>query len=138
MSLAHRVLLWTILVSALAVNVAGYALNLYERFWWFDDALHFYTPFAITLLLAYLLHGVVLSGVREHAFIFVLTVASLGIAVGALWEIAEWIYDALVPINAILGKSDTMIDLVLDTLGSLLAGVLSVALLKNRETRASS
>ena len=85
----NRAIVWVFVVIAILVNVAGYALNLYDRFGWFDEVIHTYTSFTLTLLLALLLYGDVLSGVRRSPLLLVLTVASLGIAIGALWEIAE-------------------------------------------------
>lgn len=54
------------------------------------------------------------------------------IAIGALWEIAEWGYDPMTPTNDILGKRDTMIDLILDTLGAVVAGILSVEMVEEK------
>lgn len=126
----NRTIVWVIVAIAIAVNIAGYALNLYNRFVWFDEVIHTYTSFAITLFLALMLYGDVLSGVRRSPLLLILTVASLGIAIGALWEIAEWGYDQLVPENAILGKTDTMIDLILDSVGALAAGIVSMKMIK--------
>ena len=126
----NQAVVWGFVVIAILVNIGGYALNLYDRFVWFDDVIHTYTSFAMTLLLALLLYGDVLSGVRRSPLLLVLTVASLGITIGALWEIAEWGYDQMVPENAILGKTDTMIDLILDSLGALTAGIVGIAMIK--------
>ena len=84
----------------------------------------------MTLLLAWLLYGVVLKGAEDRSILCVLTVVSLGLAVGALWEIAEWLYDLMVPANAILGKTDTIIDLLMDIAGATVAGILSVGMVK--------
>lgn len=127
----NRAIVWGIVVVAILVNIAGYALNLYDRFRWFDEVIHTYTSFALTLLLALLLYGDVLAGVRRSPFLLILTVTSLGIAVGALWEIAEWGYDQMVPENAILGKNDTIIDLILDCVGALAAGIVSIAMIES-------
>ena len=52
---------------------------------------------------------------------------SLGIAIGAVWEIAEWTSDAWFGTNLSLGNDDTVGDLVRDTFGSLLGAALLVA-----------
>ncbi|HEX2992190.1 MAG TPA: hypothetical protein VHO49_16000 [Anaerolineales bacterium] len=122
---------WGTLTVAILVNAAGYILDLYDRFWWFDDAVHAYTSFSLSLLLALLLYGRVLNGARTHSVLFVLAVAVLGGGIGALWEIAEWGYDQWVPENAILGKTDTIIDLILDTIGALAAGLLSLWMIRS-------
>ena len=125
------VIAWGAMTVAILVNAAGYILDLYDRFWWFDDAIHAYTSFTLSLLLALLLYGRVLDGAQTHSVLFVLAVAVLGAGIGALWEIAEWGYDQWVPENAILGKTDTMIDLIMDTIGSLAAGLVSLWMIRS-------
>ncbi|WP_245185972.1 hypothetical protein [Falsiroseomonas frigidaquae] len=50
----------------------------------------------------------------------------VGIALGALWEVAEWGFDQIAPGDVIKGKHDTIIDIVMDTAGALLAGILAL------------
>lgn len=129
----NRLLVWGLLAVAAFVNVAGYLWNLYDRFGWFDEVVHAYTTFALTLPLALLLYNAVLTGAQTHTILFVLAVASLGVGIGVLWEIAEWAYDQMVPENAILGKLDTIIDLIMDILGGVAAGVVSVGMLSSTQ-----
>jgi VanZ family protein len=49
---------------------------------------------------------------------------------GALWEIAEWTYDQFVRPNAILSKTDTIVDLIVDTIGALVAGVIRSGMIR--------
>ena len=35
-----RSVAWALLVALGAANAAGYVLDLYQRFWWFDRILH--------------------------------------------------------------------------------------------------
>lgn len=131
----YRMIVWTILVAAVVLNIVGYVWNLYERISWFDRLVHGYTFFALTLSLALWLYGVVLTGVRTHGVLFVLIVACLGVGLGALWEIAEWGLDQVVSGNIIRGKFDTILDLIMDTLGSLLAGWVALAMLRVSATK---
>ena len=126
----NRAIVWGCFAIALLVNMAGYIWNLYTQIQWFDEVLHAFTSFALTLPLALLLCGAVLNGADSRPILFVLTVAGLGLAVGTLWEIAEWAYDQVVPRNAILGKTDTMIDLIADLIGSVLAAIVSLVMVK--------
>ena len=120
------------IVIAMLANIAGYVWNLYNQIRLFDEILHAFTTFALTLPIALLLYQVILIGAHTRPLLFILTVACLGLAVGAVWEIAEWAYDQIVPGNVILGKNDTMIDLIADAIGSILAGIVSVGMV-NRE-----
>jgi hypothetical protein len=128
----NGMIVWALLAIALAVNIAGYVWNLYQQFWWFDEVLHGYTIFAITLALGVWLYGTVFTGYHSHALLLVLAIASTGIAIGALWEIAEWAYDQMVQGNVILGKRDTIIDLVVDSIGALAAGALCLPMVADR------
>lgn len=118
----NRKLAWGLLLVAAAVNAAGYLFNLYPRFVWFDEVVHAYTTFALTLVLALYLYGVVLTGARRHPLLLVLVIASVGLALGALWEVAEWAFDQLVAGDVIKGKPDTIVDLIMDTGGAVAAG----------------
>jgi len=122
----NRSIVWAIALLNLLFHIAGYIWDLYDRLWWFDKFLHLYTPFAITLLLALYLYGVVLTGARDRPLLLVLTIASLGIAISGLWEVAEWGYDQIVAGNAIKGKLDTILDLIMGSIGSILAGLVSL------------
>lgn len=114
---------------AVLANACGYLFGIWSRVDWFDEVVHFYSTFALTLLLGAYLYGVVLTGANTAPLRLVLAIASVGIAIGALWEVAEWSYDRWFAAgNAILGKPDTMFDLVLDTAGALLGGAVAVVL----------
>ena len=56
--------------------------------------------------------------------------ARVGIALGALWEVAEWGADLVLPGNVIKGKHDTVMDLIMDTAGALAAAALAVRCLR--------
>ena len=123
---------WVLLSIAVAANAAGYFLNWFGQIAWYDDVVHGYTIFALTLVLALYLYGTVLMGARDHGFLFVLTVASVGLAIGGLWEVAEWAYDQwFAQNNAIQGKMDTILDLIWDTLGALVAGIVALVMARH-------
>jgi len=126
----NRAIVWGCVVIAVIANVAGYVWNLYDRWWFFDDVLHGFTIFALTLPLGLLLCGIALISMPKQRWILALVIASLGVAVGAWWEIAEWGFDQFVAGNVILGKTDTIIDLIMDTIGAMLAGILAARMVR--------
>ena len=113
-------------------NLAGYGLDLFEQFRWYDDVIHAFTSFAWTLLLVLFLYDAVLKGAKAHPVLYVLMVASIGIGLGAVWEIIEWSYDRMIPGNVILGKTDTILDLILDFLGATLAAIVSLRMIQEK------
>lgn len=125
---AGRMIAWALLVALGVANVAGYAFDLYRQLWWFDRALHAATILAVTLWLALFVVGPALQQGRGDVLLRVLLVASVGIALGALWEVAEWGFDRIAPGDVIKGKDDTVLDIVMDTIGAVLAGVLALEL----------
>ncbi|HEU0012114.1 MAG TPA: hypothetical protein VFQ45_00435 [Longimicrobium sp.] len=127
---------WICLLLAAAANTAGYALGIWHSPVWFDEVVHAYTTFALTLVLAFHLHGRVYTGARTHPATLTLAVASVGVAIGAIWEIAEWAYDQwIAPGDAILGKWDTITDLGYDTLGALIAAAIATAVVRRQPAR---
>ena len=130
-SARNRAIVWAIITIAILANIAGYLWDLYNQVWWFDDVLHAYSTFALTLPIALLLSGVVLCSAQTRRVLFVLVVASLGITLGVVWELAEWGYDQMVPENAILGKRDTIIDLIMDAIGAVAAGIVSTSMVRS-------
>ena len=113
-----RPLAWGSAALAAALNAAAYAASLYA-IPGFDLALHALTIFALTLLLAAHMRGALPGAQRALAHVAILI--ALGVALGTAWEIAEWLFDALTYGNAIRGKTDTMTDLLADTVGAALA-----------------
>lgn len=130
-----RAAAWFLLGALGIVNAAGYALDLYARFWWFDRILHACTIFAVTFWLALFVCRRVLRGGRGHDALLVAVIASVGLAIGALWEVAEWGFDRIAPGDVIKGKFDTVIDIIMDTLGAVLAGVASLSFLRPERAR---
>ena len=127
---AGRTTVWGLLAVAVLASGAGSAFDLYGKFWWYDEALHGYFSFALTLVLALYVYGALLTGRHRHKLLLVLTVAGLGLTCGALWEIAEWVYDQIVRPDAILGKTDTIVDLIVGALGAVAGALVGLRMLK--------
>ena len=130
-----RAVAWVLAIALGVANAAGYALDLYARFWWFDRILHACTILAVTFWLAIFVCRRVLRGGRGRDALLALVIASVGLAIGALWEVAEWAFDRIAPGDVIKGKHDTIIDIVMDTLGALVAGAASLKFLRPEGTR---
>ena len=103
----NRRLGWWLIGAAVAINVAAYVWNLYERIHEFDNVLHGCTLFAVSFLGVSYLHGDVLRGRRSHP--------------------VRW----ATPSDSIRGKNDTMTDFALDTAGAVAAAELLI--LRSRE-----
>jgi hypothetical protein len=102
-------------VAAAIINAAGWVWDLYRRIPGYDEAAHFYTSFAVTLSLSYLVYRRVREPFREHRLHFVLVIASFGISLGAFWEIFE-----LLVLKELLNP---VVDIIMDSLGAVLAGI---------------
>ena len=98
----------------------------------FDRVLHGCTILAITFWLAIVVFGRFLRAAPPQPVLAFFLLASVGIAIGALWEVAEWGFDQFAPGNVIKGKHDSILDIVMDTLGAVLAGLLAVRFLRPR------
>ena len=117
-----RTVAWILLVVGLLASGASSLFELYSLIWWFDEVLHLELVLALTLLVGLYGYGAVLTGARDHGLLLVLSIAGLGFALAAVWEVWEWIYDQFVRPNAILGKTDTIIDMIMGAVGAVAAG----------------
>jgi hypothetical protein len=102
----------------------GSALSIYGSWGFYDNLVHFITPLLTTGMLYLLLVRLdVLPELHElkeshHRIGFFLTVMALGMAIGAGWEVVEWLLDQLSDVGRVANASDTATDLISDTLGS--------------------
>jgi hypothetical protein len=120
-------------IVAMALTGWGEALRFYDRFTYYDVLVHVLVPLlgapVVYIALARLDTLPAPSdarGSRRHlAGLFVVTLA-LGLAIGAAWEVLEWTSDEALGSELTGGESDTIGDLVADTVGAICGGVLLI------------
>ena len=115
-----------IFMIAALINAGGWAWDLYNQPGPYDEIAHFFTMFAITLAFGFLLYRELMESFYNRRWLFVLTIASLGLALGALWEVGEWLADFVMSKQIVSGLFDTETDLILDGTGALLAALLNL------------
>ncbi len=128
-------------VLAALLNATGWVWNLFGMPGPYDEIVHAYTTFAITLALSFLVYSSMLNIFRNHTLLYLVTITSFGIAIGALWEVAEWSAGKILSTQVIESLDDTIIDLVMDSLGAGLAALISLWALRewtNRNTDATN
>ncbi len=125
-------------VIAALVNAGGWAFRWYNTIGLYDEIAHGFTTFALTLALGYLAYGRMLPSFQEQRLLFVLAIASFGIAIGALWEVAEWAADFVFASEVVESINDIMDDLIMDSLGAVVAGALSLWALHDHRRAAAA
>lgn len=126
-----------IALFVLATLYLGEVQDFYNRFWWWDLALHFGSAMAFGIL-GFLLVFMLFQGDRYAAPPWALGVLSfcLAMTVGALWEVFEYAMDTLFGFNMMKsGLPDTMGDLMVDAVGAALAALAGVVYLLGRAGR---
>lgn len=111
-------------------EVRGY----YDRFWWWDIALHTLSGLLLGMfgfLLVYVLNATDRIDLQMRPRFVVLFAFLFAVAVGAIWEIFEFSMDQIVGMNmqkAMFddpsGLTDTMCDLIVDIIGALIISLL--------------
>jgi uncharacterized membrane protein YjdF len=124
-------------VIAALLNAGGWVWRLFYQPGPYDEITHAFTTFAITLALGFLVYRSMLSVFRQHSWLYVLTVASFGIAIGAIWEIMEWSAGFIFNTEVIGDVNDTVTDLIMDSLGAGFAAMISLWALRERISRRS-
>ncbi len=114
-----------VFLTVLMVLGSQGVFSLYERFFWYDKPIHFTAEFLLTLLAGHILLTKKLIQVKNK-LIFFIVVVSIGVALGGVWEVVEWFLNLMKPALHGYTATDTAMDLMVDTLGSLAATVIYV------------
>ena len=132
---------WLLLAATalfvLATLYLGEMQDFYDRFWWWDLALHFGSAMGFGIL-GFLLVFMLFQGDRYAAPPWAVGALSfcLAMTVGVLWEIFEYAMDTLFGFNMMKsGLPDTMGDLIVDAVGAALAALAGVVYLLGRAGR---
>lgn len=126
-----------IALFVMATLYLGEVYDFYDRFWWWDLALHFGSAMGFGIL-GFLLVFMLFQGDRYAAPPWAVGALSfcLAMTVGVLWEIFEYAMDTLFGFNMMKsGLPDTMGDFIVNTLGAALAAVAGVIYLLDRAGR---
>jgi hypothetical protein len=128
------------LVSAVFIFLSvflGSVADFYDHFWWWDIVLHTGSGFLLGIigfLVLFLMNQTdrLPEGIRPSFLCFFgLTFA---VFLGVLWEIFEFAVDMIVPGANMLswetGAGDTIVDLIVDTVGAILVALMGWAYIK--------
>lgn len=113
-------------VLAALLNAGGWVWGLFYPPGPYDEITHAFTIFAFTLAFSFLVYQSMLPVFRQHKLLYLITIASFGIAIGALWEVAEWSAGKILATEVIESLDDTITDLIMDSLGATFAAVTSL------------
>lgn len=116
-------------VIASIVNAGGYVYGFFDTVRFYDDLAHLFTAFSGTMALGYLVFRSWAFEARRHVAVFIIATASFGLALGALWEIFEYVT------GLIDGQGDTIGDLAVDAVGALAGGAVAAAAMLRRHGR---
>lgn len=124
-----------IVVFVFATVFLGEAFDFYNRFWWWDIALHAGSAVGFGLV-GFLFVFMLFEGDRYAAPAWAAAFVSfcLALSLGTLWEIFEFGMDQLFGLNMQKsGLIDTMWDLIVDTGGASVGGLAGFLFLKGRQ-----
>jgi hypothetical protein len=106
-------------IAAIAGGV-GFVFGLFDKIVLYDEITHAFTTFCVSLAFYFVFYG---GAVPERRAIALGTsVFTLGVTVGAYWEIFEWFFVGHYPM------ADTISDLLVDSAGALAAALVALAL----------
>lgn len=137
-------LIAVVLAFAGAAVLLGEMMNVYDKFWWWDDMLHGSSGLIFGLVGLFIMFAVnKRTDMRINAYFVALFVLCFAMAMGVLWEIYEFTLDVafkttmqqwnMGPQAIVIGKDyqsmglrDTMSDLITATIGAMVAAAISL------------
>lgn len=143
MNHAHHLLAVVMLLFLAAAVLLGEVLNVYDKFWWWDDMLHGSSGLIFGLAGLFIMFAVnKRTDMRINAFFVAMFVLCFAMAMGVFWEIYEFTLDVFFKTTMqqwnmgsqaiVIGKDyqgmglrDTMSDLITATTGAIIAAGIS-------------
>jgi len=130
-------LYWIILLSILFSMGGGFIFRFYEIFNYYDTIVHFLNG-GIIVVISFAVIKYFVEDSNDHIPLIIFVAVLMSLSLGTLWEIYEFLIDVIFGSNMqrykdvhtnieFIGQKalmDTMIDLIVDTLGAILAGIL--------------
>lgn len=112
-----------IVFFATILNIIGFQLNMYDRFFWYDKAIHALNSGILAYITIYVFYRYIPSFPGQHRYFYLTWVIFFIMTIGVLWEYIEWGWDIYMsPISqTIKGKEDTLLDLAANTTGAIVA-----------------
>ena len=106
----------------------GELRHFYDKFWWWDKMLHSFSGLILGnigfLIVGYLTNSSKINIKRSPIFVAFFSFC-FAVAMGAIWEIYEYSMDKSLGLFMQRGSlDDTMIDIILDTVGALIFAIL--------------
>ncbi len=132
--LPMRFFAW-IVIFVFATIFLGEAFDFYNRFWWWDIALHGGSALAFGLI-GFLFVFMLFEGDRYAAPAWAVAFVGfcLALSIGTVWEIFEFGMDQIFGLNMQKsGLMDTMWDLIVDTVGAGFGASVGFLYLKGQE-----
>jgi hypothetical protein len=128
---AHRFLplpFGLLFVLACVLGAVGYVWSPLNDLRFYDNLAHLLMTFALAPVVGLLLYRPMLNGFARHGFLLGTSVAGIGLAVGALWEVFEYATGMADP--PVLAAA--MHDLCSDAVGAVLGGGLTAWYVRGR------
>lgn len=112
-------------ITVIGHTFIGLYLKLYYKSKYYDRYLHLFGSFSFSLLAFSIINNI--APLHNESWIYPsLLVTTLGISIGVIFEILEFIHDSFSNgIKSQHGLADTDFDLIFNVLGSIVAGIIS-------------
>lgn len=114
-----------VLITFIGNSFIGNYLNVYNTSKHYDRFLHALGSFSFSLFCYSILTKTTILTIKPKFYISIF-VASIGISLGCIYEIYEFISDSTIKSNNQHGLKDTNFDLISDVIGSIIAGIVSM------------
>ncbi len=119
---------------ALFLHIFGVFYDLYHsnQWWWWDNMTHFLGTAVIAILAFYLIFILdYTEKINLTATMMAMATWLAALAIGALWEIAEYYIDQWLGTNLVQGITDTIHDLLFDILGAVVVATIGASYVRH-------
>jgi hypothetical protein len=110
-----------VMTASVALNAGGWAWQIFNSIWGYDEVAHALGTLGMTLVIGWYGYRPIGDALRGRPWVMLLAVSALGISLGALWEITEWIGYWFFAQPSVQVLDDKISEMVADSVGALVA-----------------
>lgn len=120
----NLIIISLVLITFIGHSLIGQYLNVYKSSKYYDRFLHAFGSLSFSLFFYSIINNITLHPTKSKFYVSIF-VATIGISLGCIFEVCEFILDSTTNSKNQHGLKDTNFDMISDIIGATIAGIVA-------------
>ena len=121
------IIILLVITTFIGNSLIGNYFNIYNTSKYYDRYLHAFGSFSFSLFFYSIIYKLTMESISSKSYVAIF-VTTIGISLGCIFEIYEFISDSTINSHNQHGLKDTNFDLISNIIGSTIAGIISISI----------